>query len=106
MKKYLSIYSLFAVVGLLVTGYYNLQYMGQGGSLMPSAFWLAATPTALTTAITLDVYLAALVFSIWVLKDAKVSGVRFAWGYVALTFFVGLCVAWPLYLHFKAEKNQ
>jgi Terpene cyclase DEP1 len=105
MKKYISIYSLLAVFGLLITGYFNLQYIGQGGSLMPAAFWLAATPTALTTAITIDVYLAAVVFSIWVVRDAKQSQMRFAWAYVALTFCVGLCFAWPMYLHFKSQKS-
>lgn len=104
MKKYISIYSLLAVLGLLGTWYFNLQYIGQGGSLMLLPFLQAATPTALTTAITLDVYIAALVFSIWVVRDAKESQMRFAWVYVALTFLVGLCFAWPLYLHCKSKK--
>lgn len=104
MKKYISIYSVLAVLGLLGTWYFNLQYIGQGGSLMLLPFLQAATPNALTTAITLDVYFAALVFSIWVVRDAKESQMRFAWAYVALAFLVGLCFAWPLYLHCKSKK--
>jgi hypothetical protein len=106
MKKYVSLYSSLALIGLVSTWYFNLQYFSQGGSVMLVPFLMAATPTPLTTAITIDVYLAALVFSIWVLHDAKQSEMRFAWVYVALTFTIGLCFAWPLYLHIKSLKTQ
>lgn len=106
MKKYVSIYSFLALIGLVFTWYFNLRYFSQGGSAMLVPFLMAATPTPLTTAITIDVYVAALVFSIWILRDAKLSQMRFAWVYVALTFTVGLCFAWPLYLHAKSQKMQ
>jgi Terpene cyclase DEP1 len=106
MKKHSSIYLWMALVGLITTWYFNWQYIAGGGSLMPVAFMQAAMPSALTTAITIDVYLAALVFSIWVLRDAKTSHMRFAWVYVLLTFAIGLCFAWPLYLHMKQASHD
>jgi hypothetical protein len=94
-----------ALIGLIATWYFNLQYILQGGSLLLVPFLQAATPTALTTAIAIDVYLAAIVFSIWMVRDSKTSGVRLAWVYVLLTFAVGLCFVWPLYLHMKQTRH-
>ena len=84
-----------ALVGLLLTWAFNLAYLHAGGSLLPQVFFRDATANALTTAITLDVYLAALAFSVWVLAEQRV---RHPGRYVAGCFAVGLAVALPLYL--------
>ena len=92
------VYYALAVVGFMATWYYNGQYILQGGGLGPNEFFGAAFANPLTTAITLDVYLAALVFSIWVVSDAKRSQVKWPWLYVVLCFAAGLAIAYPLYL--------
>jgi hypothetical protein len=92
------VYYALAVVGFIATWYYNSQYILNGGGLGPNEFFGAAFANALTTAITLDVYLAALVFSIWVVSDAKRVQVKWPWLYVVLCFAVGLAIAYPLYL--------
>ncbi|TDM06043.1 MAG: hypothetical protein C4K60_15380 [Ideonella sp. MAG2] len=84
-----------AILGLVLPWTFNLQYLLAGGSLMPEAFWRNATPTVLTTAITLDVYLAAFSFSVWVVAERQVKR---PWGFVLLCFAVGLSLALPLYL--------
>lgn len=93
-----NLYYALAVAGLLATGYYNGQYFLHGGGLGPNEFFGAAFANALTTAITIDVYLAALVFSIWVITDAKRVALKRPWLYVVLCFGVGLAIAYPLYL--------
>jgi len=93
-----SLYHGLAVVGLLATWYYNGQYIMHGGGFAPSAFFGAAFANSLTTAITIDVYLSALVFSIWVVSDAKRLAVKRSWLYVALCFCIGLAISLPLYL--------
>lgn len=92
------IYFLLALGGLLLTWFFNGQYLAAGGGLGPDAFFGAAFANALTTAITLDVYWSALVFSLWVFNDAKHAGVSRPWIYVAICFGVGLAIALPLYL--------
>lgn len=93
-----SLYYALAVVGFLATWYYNRQYFMDGGSLGPNAFFGAAFANSLTTAITIDVYLSAFVFSTWVLQDAKRLLVKWPWLYVILSFSVGLAISFPLYL--------
>ena len=64
-----TLYYLFALAGLIITWIFNAQYLIQGGSVEPAAFFGAAMLTPLTTAITLDVYWSAIVFSIWMLAQ-------------------------------------
>lgn len=93
-----TLYYTLALIGLLVTWYYNGQYLLNGGGLGPDAFFGSAFANALTTAITLDVYFAALVFSVWVFSDSRRHALKRPWRYVVLCFGVGLAIAFPLYL--------
>lgn len=101
MKRKFSLavlYYTLALVGFLATWYYTAQYIFHGGGLGPNAFFGAAFANSLTTAITIDVYLAALVFSIWVVNDSKRIRLKWPWLYVVLCFTVGLAISLPLYL--------
>jgi hypothetical protein len=93
-----TMYRLLALLGFLLTWYFNGLYLLEGGSLQPITFFGAAMANPLSTAITLDVYWSALVFSVWLLHSAKRHGVRRPWLYIVLCFGVGLAVAFPLYL--------
>lgn len=84
-----------AACGLVLPWIWNIRYFLQGGSVAPQVFWPDAMANALTTAITLDVYLAAASFSVWVLWDRRV---RRPWLLVLACFGLGLAFALPLYL--------
>lgn len=84
-----------AVLGLVLPWTFNLAYFAGGGSIAPQVFWRDASANALTTAITLDVYLAAAAFACWVLSERRV---RRPWIDVLVCFAVGLAVALPVYL--------
>ena len=84
-----------AGLGLIVPWVFNWRYFSQGGSLSPSVFWPDAFANALTGSITFDVYLSALVFSVWVLCERRLPR---PWPYVLMCFGVGLAFALPLYL--------
>ncbi|MEZ5653689.1 MAG: DUF2834 domain-containing protein [Burkholderiaceae bacterium] len=89
-----------AFVGLVAPWWFNLSYLGGGGSLAPGAFFGAAFANPLTTAITIDVYLAALTFCFGVSLDAAAGPRR--WWAVPLTFGVGLSFALPLYCWWRS----
>lgn len=84
-----------SALGLLIPWGFNLRYFFEGGSVMPSVFWPDAFANSLTTAITLDVYLAAAAFSVWVLHERRL---RRPWLYVLMCFGIGLGFVLPLYL--------
>lgn len=88
-------------LGLLVPWWFNLRYFADGGSVLPQVFFRDAMANALTTAITLDVYLAAVAFSAWVLGERCV---RRPWLIVVACFGVGLSFALPLYLLLRRRR--
>lgn len=91
-----------AIAGLVIPWIFNLQYFAAGGSVVPQAFFGAAFANPLTTAITLDVYLAALTFSVAVAGDHR-AGVQ-RWWALPITFGVGLSFALPAYLWWRQRS--
>jgi hypothetical protein len=88
-----------SLVGL-VPWWFNLQFLLTGGSLAPADYFGAAFANPLTTAITIDVYVAALAFCFAVALDSAAGKRR--WWAVPLTFGVGLCFALPAYLWWRS----
>ena len=88
------------VIGLLLPWRFNWLYFAGGGSVLPGVFFGHAFANPLTTAITLDVYLAALAFSVGVAGDRGAG--RRRWWAIPLTFLVGLSFALPGYLWWRA----
>ena len=95
---------LLATLGLVLPWYFNIKYFMGGGSVAPSVFFADAGANALTTAITFDVYIAALAFSTWVVRDLALSS-RIRLAYVVACFGIGLSFALPLYLAQKIRSG-
>ena len=91
-----------ALVGLVIPWIFNLRYFAAGGGVLPGEFFGAAFANSLTTAITLDVYLAALSFSVAVAADRTAGRAR--WWAVPATFGVGLSFALPGYLWWRLGR--
>lgn len=92
-----------AAIGLVLPWVFNARYFAAGGSVLPGPFLEHAFANALTTAITLDVYLAAITFSVAVAAD-RVAGSR-RWWAVPATFLVGLSFALPAYLWWRGRPG-
>lgn len=99
-----AVLALLALVGLVLPWWFNVRFLAGGGSLAPGAFFGAAFANPLSTAITLDVYLAALAFCIGVAQDREAGARR--WWAVPLTFGVGLSFALPLYLWWRSAPQR
>jgi hypothetical protein len=97
------LYYALAIVGLVATWYFNWQFFAGGGSVAPDSFFPAALANPLTTGITVDVYWAALVFSIWAILERRQVGSPQPWLYIILCFGVGLAFSFPLYLGRRAQ---
>ena len=94
-----------AAIGLVLPWVWNIRwFLAGGGSVAPQVFCPAAMANALTTAITLDVDLAASSFSAWVMCERRVRRPVLL---VLACFGVGLSFALPLYLALRsADRAQ
>lgn len=104
-RKATAYYSL-ATIGFVVTWHFNIKYFAAGGSVAPEIFFADAFTNFLTSAITIDVYWAALVFSIWTIIERGSPGSPQPWLYIGLCFAVGLAFAFPLYLGRRAQLQS
>jgi len=104
LHKLTMVYLGVAVSGLLITWFFFIQYLLAGGSFVGDAFFYAAMANPVTTAITIDVYLSAVVFSIWLFGEARKYNIRWPWLYVVLTFALGLTFSFPLFLAVRQQR--
>ena len=93
-----------AVTGLLLPWHHNILYFAHGGSVLPGVFFRDAFANPLTTAITFDVYLAALSFCVGIAIDRAAGRLR--WWAVPVTFLVGLSFSLPAYLWWRLGKER
>jgi 4-hydroxybenzoate polyprenyltransferase len=100
------LYYVLAAAGFVLTWYFNIQFFRSGGSVAPDSFFPSAFANPLTTAITLDVYWSALVFSVWVIAEGNEPTAPRPWVYVVLCFAVGLAFALPLYLGRRQQLRR
>lgn len=93
-----------AIFGLALPWWFNLRYFAGGGGVSPAVFFGAAFANPLTTAITLDVYLAAIAFGVGVTLDREAGARR--WWALPATFLVGLSFALPAYLWWRSAPPR
>jgi uncharacterized membrane protein len=103
LNRIATLYYALAVVGLATTWYFNWQFFAGGGSVAPGSFFRAALANPLSTAITIDVYWTALVFSVWVVLERVHAGSPRPWLFIILCFGIGLAFAFPLYLGRRSQ---
>ena len=90
-----SFYAIAAIVGAVVTWYFNLQVLGndQGNSFLALAYANAAS-----TSLTNDLLVVVAVFLFWSWFEARRLKMKHWWAYVVLTFGVAIATAYPLFL--------
>ncbi|WP_020592168.1 DUF2834 domain-containing protein [Kiloniella laminariae] len=105
-KPLVFIYFTLSILGLLATWYYNFQYFSTSDSLNFGPYLKALLANSATTAVTIDIYFTAVVFSLWVLVESKRAGMKWAYIYILLCFGVGIAFSFPLFLAFREKKYQ
>ena len=98
LKLLIPIYLSLSILGLVITWYYNFQYFAASENIYFSTYLETLLVNPATTAVTIDIYIVALVFSIWVFSESKRVNMKWPFLYVVLSFGVGLAFAFPLFL--------
>ena len=91
------IYAIFALVGLCLTWYYNLQYFAQEGTSLAS-FISDNKLNSASSSVWYDIVVVAFAFTIWSYFECKRIGMKRWWLYTVLTYTVACAFAFPLFL--------
>jgi len=99
-----GVYATLAVIGLVATGYFNLQFMAEQGSFDISTFIAGGYANPAAGSISADLSVAFVAFLVWLPAEARRVGVRHWWIYGLLSFTVAFACAYPLFLFVRERK--
>lgn len=91
-------YGLIAVAALLGTWSQNLAFFAMPDNGGIAGFLSMAMVNPAAASLTIDLGFFCLAAVIWMVVEARRTGVRFVWVYVALSFLVAISVTFPLFL--------
>ena len=101
------LYLLLAIAGVVMTWYYNLQFMQEsGGSFDLTEFMAASSSNAASQSLSWDLAIACLAGLLWIFFESKRLGMRFFWVYIILAFSVAYAFAFPLFLFMRQGKLE
>jgi len=101
------LYLVLALAGVVMTWYYNLQFMQEsGGSFDLAAFMAAAATNAASKSLSWDLTIACIAGLLWIFFESRRLGLRFFWIYIILAFGVAYAFAFPLFLFVRQGKLE
>jgi hypothetical protein len=104
-------YLLFALMGLTIPWYFNLQHiMNSPDILTPAEFFRQCTTTPLSSSITFDLLIGATPAVAWMVLEIRKLKMKFLWLYILGTFLIAFAFTFPLFMFFRelklAEQKQ
>ena len=101
------IYLLLALLGLVMTWYYNLQFISaSGGSFDIGEFIAAGSTNAAAQSLSWDLAIACIAGLIWIFYESRRLGMRFFWIYIILAFMIAYAFAFPLFLFIRQGRLE
>ena len=92
-------YAVLAAAGLLGPWYFNINFMLDTSFLFDYLeFIRQGFANDASSSMTVDVFVAAIAFCIWVVHEARRLGIAHGWVYIVLTFGIAFAFAFPLFL--------
>ena len=92
------VFALLAVTGLIVTWYFNLQFISASGGFSLTEFIAATHVNAAASSISYDLLVVVVVFLFWSWTEARRLQMRHWWVLIPLTFGIAIAFAFPLFM--------
>lgn len=100
------LYLVIAILGVVSTGYYNLQFFQTETDTSVTNFIRLATTTFPAQSIGVDILVVVLTFFAWYIPEAIRLKMKYWWVFILLTFMVAIAFAFPLFLYFRERKLE
>lgn len=99
------IYLLLAVLGAVLTWYFNLSYaLNFPETFTVVEFFRQGTATPLAASLTYDLLVAATCGSIFMFIEGQRLKMKYVWVFLVLAILVAFAFAFPLFLYFRERK--
>jgi len=93
-----AVYAICAVAGVVVTTYFNIQFVNEHGGFSTVTFIAENYVNNASASITNDLLVVVAVFLIWSFVEARRLSMSYWWLYAVLTFGVAIAFTLPLFL--------
>jgi hypothetical protein len=97
------VYLLLAIAGLIFPWYYNLQFFANGSL---GEFVAAPAGNLATQSISLDLFIATVVGSVWMYFESKRLSMKLGFVYILIGFLIAFSFALPLFLYVREGKLE
>lgn len=101
-----GIYLALALLGLVVTWYFNLWFLATHPDPGLVPFFQQGYVNYPSSSLTNDVIVAYLTFTAWIYFDAPRHGMKHLWVYPLLGLVLALAFAFPLFLYMRERHLQ
>jgi hypothetical protein len=100
------IYLFLAVVGLILTWYYNFKFYQLEPDTSIQNFIALTTTTWPAKSISADISVVAVCFIVWMINESFKLEIKLWWLVLILTFLVALAFSFPLFLYLRANRLE
>jgi hypothetical protein len=101
------LYLALTIAGLVMTWYFNLQFIAEsGGGFDIAAFIAAGSTNAASRSLSWDLAIACIAGLCWIYFESRRLGLRYFWVYILLAFGVAFAFAFPLFLFIRQGKLE
>lgn len=97
-------YGLLALVGLVLTWRYNLDFMRENAGFSVVEYVRAGFANPAAASLSCDILVVALAASVWMFVEARRVGVRHGWVFPLLGWFVAMAFAIPLFWALRERR--
>ncbi|MFT4822999.1 MAG: hypothetical protein ACI9DH_000187 [Halioglobus sp.] len=101
------LYLSLAIAGIVLTWYYNLQFVSEsGGSLDLAEFIAQGSTNTVSKSLTWDLAIACIAGLCWIYYESKRLEMGYFWVYIILAFGIAYAFAFPLFLFIRQGKLE
>ena len=101
------LYLLLAIAGIVLTWYYNLQFISEsGGSFDVTDFIAQGANNAASKSLSWDLTIACIAGLCWIYYESKRLEMGYFWVYIILAFGIAYAFAFPLFLFIRQGKLE
>lgn len=104
--KFKHIYLILALIGLVTTWYFNIQFYLTAEDTSISNFIDLTNLSFPAKSISADISVVAITFLIWMVYESKKLRIKHWWIIIPLTFLVALAFSFPIFMYMRANHLE
>jgi hypothetical protein len=104
--KFKHIYLVLAIIGLVCTWYFNIQFYLTAEDTSITNFIAQTNTTFPAKSISADISIVVLTFFVWMIYESRKLKIKQWWIIFPLTFLVAIAFSFPLFLYMRANRLE